>query len=111
MNTNVNLLAALIALAATFTTDAATAGAKTAMDDFNRKWPGDSALQDFVSQAHANEAKGGPGPYDSKLHPYAVMRVNEAVLNRAAEQDTVKDLTFEMHVTRIKAHTASATSR
>ena len=77
------------------------AAAKKAMEEFNRKWPGESALQDFVAQVHTNEAKGGPGPYDSKLHPYAVMRVNEAVLNRAAEQDTVKELTFEMNVTRI----------
>ena len=77
------------------------AAAKKELDELSRKWPGDSAWQDFLKMVHANEAKGGPGPYDSKLHPYAVMSVDRAVLSRAAEQDKVKDLTFEMHVTRV----------
>ena len=77
------------------------AAAKRELSALEKKWPGDSAWQDFLAQVHANEAKGGPGPYDSKLHPYAVMDVDKAVLRRAAEQDSVKDFTFEMHVTRI----------
>ena len=77
------------------------AAAKKELDELGKKWPGDSAWQDFLAQVHAKEAKGGPGPYDSKLHPYAVMDVDKAVLRRAEEQDVVKDLTFEMHVTRI----------
>ena len=77
------------------------AAAKKELDELSRKWPGDSAWQDFLKMVHANEAKGGPGPYDSKLHPYAVMSVDRAVLSRAVEQDKVKDLTFEMHVTRV----------
>lgn len=77
------------------------AAAKKELDELSGKWPGDSAWQDFLKMVHANEAKGGPGPYDSKLHPYAVMSVDRAVLSRAAEQDEVKDLTFEMHVTRV----------
>ena len=75
--------------------------AKKELDELSRKWPGDSAWQDFLKKVHANEAKGGPGPDDSKLHPYAVMSVHRAVLSRATEQDKVKDLTFEMHVTRV----------
>jgi hypothetical protein len=77
------------------------AAAKKELAALEKKWPGDSAWQDFLAQVHANEKKGGPGPYDSKLHPYAVMDVDKAVLKRAAEQDSVKEYTFEMHVTRI----------
>ena len=77
------------------------ANAKKELAELEKQWPGDSAWQDFLAKTHANEAKGGPGPYDSKLHPYAVMDVAKAVLKRAAEQDTEKALTFEMHVTRI----------
>ena len=77
------------------------AAAEKSLAELGKKWPGDSAWQDFLAQTHANEAKGGPGPYDSKLHPYAVMDVDKAVLARAKEQDTVKEYTFEMHVTRI----------
>ncbi|MBQ2631977.1 MAG: hypothetical protein IJG13_20060 [Kiritimatiellae bacterium] len=77
------------------------AAAKKELAALEKKWPGDSAWQDFLAQVHANEKKGGPGPYDSKLHPYAVMDVDRAVLKRAAEQDSVKEYTFEMHVTRL----------
>ena len=81
--------------------DAEVAAAKKSLDELQRKWPGDSAWKDFLALVHANEAKGGPGPYDSKLHPYAVMDVDRAVLRRAAEQDSVRDLSFEMHIARI----------
>ena len=77
------------------------AAAKKELAELEKKWPGDSAWQDFLAQVHANEKKGGPGPYDSKLHPYAVMDVDKAVLKRAAEQDSVTEFTFEMHVTRL----------
>ena len=77
------------------------AAAKKELAALEKKWPGDSAWQDFLAQVHANEKKGGPGPYDSKLHPYAVMDVDKAVLKRAVEQDSVKEYTFEMHVTRL----------
>ncbi|MBR3222166.1 MAG: hypothetical protein IKF72_08020 [Kiritimatiellae bacterium] len=82
-------------------TEAEVAAAKKELDALQAKWPGDSAWNDFLAKVHENEAKGGPGPYDSKLHPYAVMDVDKAVLARAAEQDTVKEYSFEMHVTRI----------
>ena len=77
------------------------AAARKELAELEKAWPGDSAWQDFLAKVHANEAKDGPGPYDSKLHPYAVMDVDKAVLKRAEEQDSVKDFTFEMHVTRI----------
>ena len=77
------------------------AAAKKELAELEKKWPDDSAWQDFLAKVHANEAKDGTGPYDSKLHPYAVMDVDKAVLKRAVEQDTEKDFTFEMHVTRI----------
>lgn len=77
------------------------AAAKKELEELQRKWPGNSAWDDFLAQIHANEKKGGLGPYDSKLHPYAVMKVDEAVLTRAAEQDELKELEIEMHVTRI----------
>ena len=81
--------------------DAEVAAAKKSLAELRAKWPGDSAWQDFLAMVRANEAKGGPGPYDSKLHPYAVMDVDKAVLKRAEEQDAVKEYSFEMHVTRI----------
>ena len=77
------------------------AAAEKSLAELEAKWPGDSAWDDFLAKTHANEAKGGPGPYDSKLHPYAVMDVDKAVLKRAAEQDKVTEYTFEMNVTRI----------
>ena len=77
------------------------AAAEKSLRELGGKWPGDSAWKDFLAQVHANEAKGGPGPYDPKLHPYAVMDVDKAVLRRAAEQDSVREYTFEMNVTRI----------
>ena len=40
------------------------AAAKKELDELSRKWPGDSAWQDFLKMVHANEAKGGPGPYE-----------------------------------------------
>ena len=82
-------------------TEKEVAAAEKSLAELKAKWPGDSAWQDFLAMTHRNEAKGGPGPYDSKLHPYAVMDVDKAVLARAKEQDTVKEYTFEMHVTRI----------
>ena len=82
-------------------TEADVAAAKKELSALQAKWPGDSAWNDFLAKVHENEAKGGPGPYDSKLHPYAVMDVDKAVLARAAEQDTVKEYSFEMNVTRI----------
>ena len=82
-------------------TESEVADAKKSLAELQKKWPGDSAWQDFLAQVHANEAKGGKGPYDSKLHPYAVMDVYKAVLKRAEEQDAVKEYTFEMHVARI----------
>ena len=82
-------------------TEKEIAAAERSLAELGKKWPGDSAWQDFLAMTHRNEAKGGPGPYDSKLHPYAVMDVDKAVLARAKEQDTVKEYTFEMHVLRI----------
>ena len=82
-------------------TEEDVAAARKSLAELEKKWPGDSAWQDFLAMVHANEKKDGPGPYDSKLHPYAVMDVDKAVLKRAAEQDTVKEYSFEMHVARI----------
>ena len=82
-------------------TPAQVAAAEKELAELSAKWPGDSAWQDFLAQVHANEAKGGPGPYDSKLHPYAVMDVDKAVIRRAAEQDSIRVADIEVHVTRI----------
>ena len=82
-------------------TDAQVAAAKKELAELSAKWPGETAWEDFLREVHANEAKGGPGPYDSKLHPYAVMDVDKAILKRAAEQDAVTVQETEVHVTRI----------
>ena len=49
----------------------------------------------------AKEAKGGPGPYDSKLHDFVLLRNNEAVIERFKAQDSQPAVAMELHALRL----------
>lgn len=60
-----------------------------------------AAFNRFVAQVRANESKGGPGPYDSKLHDFVLLRNNEAVIARYRMQDAHPDVPVELHALRL----------
>lgn len=58
------------------------------------------AFAAFSADVKQNEKiPGRPGPYDSKLHHFVLMRNAEAVIERAAEQ--TKNFEMELHVLRL----------
>jgi hypothetical protein len=56
---------------------------------------------DFLAYTRAKEAKGGPGPYDSKKLPFVSADVAKAVIARGKDQVTRPDLEFEVNVMRL----------
>ena len=60
-----------------------------------------AAFNRFVAQVRANERKGGPGPYDSKLHRFVLLRNNEAVIARYKNQNSEPFVTMELHTLRL----------
>ena len=60
-----------------------------------------AAYNRFVRDVRANEAKGGPGPYDSKLHRFVILRNNEAVIERYRTQDARRTVPMELHTMRL----------
>jgi len=60
-----------------------------------------SAFSRFTAQVRARERKGGPGPYDSKLHKFALLRNNEAVIGRHETQDSAPSVSMELHALRL----------
>ncbi len=60
-----------------------------------------AAFSRFVAQIKANERKGGPGPYDSKLHDFVLIRNNEAVVKRYETQNAAPDPVVELHALRL----------
>ena len=60
-----------------------------------------AAWDEFLSTVHANEAKGGPGPYDDKEQDFITLEINKAIVQRFKDQVTQPNLTFEMHVVRL----------
>lgn len=82
------------------------AEAKAILEELQSREPADpasphSAFNRFVAEIRANEKKGGPGPYDSKLHDFVLMRNNEAVLKRWDEQDECPNVPVELHALRL----------
>ena len=77
------------------------AAAKRELAEFEAKWPGTSAWEDYMREVHHYECTNGRFPYDSKLHPYAAMDVCRAVIKRATVQETDPFLDFESHFVRI----------
>ena len=63
--------------------------------------PEDQAFEQFCAEVHANEKLDGPGPYDSKLHHFVLIKNAKAVLRRYEEQDKAPDLHFDMNVVRL----------
>ncbi len=59
------------------------------------------AFKRFVTETKAQEAKGGPGPYDSKLHDFVILLNSEAVLKRFASQRKQSDVSVELHAIRL----------
>ena len=58
-------------------------------------------FNDFLADVRANEKKGGPGPYDSKFHPFVLADIDQAVIARAKEQDVKRDLKVEICAMRV----------
>jgi len=77
------------------------AAAKADLAKLEAKWPGTTAWDDFMREVLHYEKNGGRLPYDSKLHPYAVMDVDRAVIARAELQEKEPVVDVESHVVRI----------
>ena len=60
-----------------------------------------AAFNLFVAQVHANERKSGPGPFDSKLHDFVILRNNEAAIERYRSQDARPFVPVELHTMRL----------
>ena len=60
-----------------------------------------SAFAAFEAEIHANEAIDGPGPYDSKLHHYVLIKNAQAVIARYENQDANPNFIFDMNVIRL----------
>ena len=76
----------------------------TAKDELARLtaiMPEAEAFADFCAETHANEKLGGPGPYDSKLHHFVLIRNAMAVIKRYEEQDAQPEIHFDMTVVRL----------
>lgn len=56
---------------------------------------------DFLEYTRRNEAKGGPGPYDSKYLPFVFADVAKAVIKRSKDQDEKPFLDFEVNAMRL----------
>ncbi len=63
--------------------------------------PEDKAFEAFCAETHANEKIDGPGPYDSKLHHYVLIKNEQAVITRYEDQDETPCFTFDMNVIRL----------
>jgi hypothetical protein len=61
-----------------------------------------SAYRDFCEEVRRNEkAPGRPGPHDSKLHHFVLIRNAEAVAKRYEEQDSAPEFAMDLHVVRL----------
>jgi len=63
--------------------------------------PEKKAFAAFCAETHANEKLDGPGPYDSKLHHFVLIRNAMAVIERYRDQNEDPELHFDMHVVRL----------
>ena len=63
--------------------------------------PDAESFEDFCAETHANEKIDGPGPYDSKLHHFVLIKNEQAVITRYENQDAEPNLTFHMNVIRL----------
>ena len=63
--------------------------------------PEAEAFREFCEKTYANEKINGPGPYDSKLHHFVLIKNEQAVIRRYEEQDKDPHLGFDMNVVRL----------
>ncbi len=63
--------------------------------------PEDKAFEEFCAETHANEKIDGPGPYDSKLHHFVLIKNAQAVIRRYEDQDANPNYIFNMNVIRL----------
>lgn len=63
--------------------------------------PEDEAFAKFCEETYANEKINGPGPYDSKLHHFVLIKNAQAVIKRYEEQEKDPFLGFDMNVIRL----------
>ena len=63
--------------------------------------PEDQAFEAFCAETHANEKIDGPGPYDSKLHHFVLIKNAQAVIRRYEDQDANPNYIFPMNVIRL----------
>ena len=63
--------------------------------------PEDKAFEAFCAETHANEKIDGPGPYDSKLHHFVLIKNAQAVITRYENQDENPNYIFDMNVIRL----------
>ena len=63
--------------------------------------PEDKAFEEFCAETHANEKIDGPGPYDSKLHHFVLIKNAQAVIRRYEDQDANPNYIFTMNVVRL----------
>jgi len=64
--------------------------------------PSEKAFSDFTAEVKQNEKiPDRPGPYDSKLHHFVLIRNAEAVIKRWAERAKHPDFEMELHTLRI----------
>ena len=60
--------------------------------------PEDKAFEEFCAETHANEKLDGPGPYDSKLHHFVLIKNAQAVIKRSEDQDATPEYIYDMNV-------------
>ena len=63
--------------------------------------PEKEAFRAFCEETHAKEKINGPGPYDSKLHHFVLIKNAQAVINRYQIQDQEPTVGFDMNVVRL----------
>jgi hypothetical protein len=77
------------------------AAAKKELAELRSKKTDQELFADFLKYTRAKEAKGGPGPYDSKKLPFVSADVAKAVIERGIDQDKNPDLEFEVNAMRL----------
>ena len=63
--------------------------------------PIEEAFKAFCAETHAKEKINGPGPYDSKLHHFVLIKNAQAVINRYQIQEQEPTVGFDMNVVRL----------
>ena len=75
--------------------------AKKELAEIRSKRTDEQLFADFLAYTRANEAKGGPGPYDSKYLPFVFADVAKAVIARSEDQAKKPNLEFEVNAMRL----------